>query len=74
MKAVWAQSGHSGLKKRQATMLLTVFADGVDRVRPTTIFTGKGISITKKEKESYDKRMRVMIQEKAWCDENIVKR
>ena len=55
-------------------MLLTVFADGVDRVRPTTIFTGKGISITKKEKESYDKRMRVMIQEKAWCDENIVKR
>ena len=37
-KEVWAQSGQSGLDKRQATVQLTVFADGVDRVRPTVIF------------------------------------
>ena len=43
MKAVWAQSGHSGLNKRQAAVLLTVCADDVDRVRPTTVFTGKGL-------------------------------
>ena len=35
MKEVRAQSGQSGLEKRQATVQLTVFADGVDRVRPT---------------------------------------
>ena len=32
MKEVWAQSGQSGLNKRQATVLLTVPADGIDRV------------------------------------------
>ena len=42
-KEVWAQSGQSGLDKRQATVQLTVFADGVDRVRPTVIFQGKGL-------------------------------
>ena len=32
VKEVWAQSGQSGLDKRQATVQLTVFADGVDRL------------------------------------------
>ena len=40
VKEVWAQSGQSGLDKRQATVQLTVFADGIDRVRPTIIFRG----------------------------------
>ena len=71
-KEVWAQSGWPGRDKRQATVQLTVFADGVDRVRPTIIFKGEGLRITTKEKESYDKRVRVMFQEKAWCDENIM--
>ena len=53
------QIGHSGLDKRQATVQLTIFADGVDRVRPTIIFKGKGLRITTKEKESCDKRVRV---------------
>ena len=39
MKEVWSQSGQSGLDKRQATVQLTVFADGVDRVSPTVIFS-----------------------------------
>ena len=54
------QIGQSGLDKRQATVQLTVFADGVDRVRPTIIFKRKGLRITTKEKESCDKRVRVM--------------
>ena len=37
VKEVWAQSGQSSLDKRQATVQLTVFADGVDRVRPTVL-------------------------------------
>ena len=38
VKKIGAQSGQSGLDKRQAPVQLTVFADGVDRVRPTVIF------------------------------------
>ena len=73
VKEVWAQSGQSDLNKRQATVQLTVFADGVDRVRPTVIFRGKGLRISAKEKQSYDRRVKVMYQEKAWCDEEIAK-
>ena len=50
---------------------MTVFADGVDRVRPTVIFLGKGLRA--KEKQSYDRRVKVMYQKKAWCDEDIMK-
>ena len=39
-KKVWAQSGQSGLDKRQATAQLTVIDDEVDRVTPTVIFRG----------------------------------
>ena len=61
VKEIWAQSGQLGLDKWQATVQLTVFADGVDRVRTTIIFTGKGLRITAKEEESYDKRVRDMV-------------
>ena len=43
VKEVWAQSEQSDLDNRQATVQLTVFADGVDRVRPTFILRGKGL-------------------------------
>ena len=43
VKEVWAQSEQSDLDNRQATVQLTVFADGVDRVRPTVILRGKGL-------------------------------
>ena len=46
-KEVWTQSGPSGLDKRQATVQLTVFADGVPRVRPTNNFKGTGKRILK---------------------------
>ena len=69
VKEVWVQSGQSGLGKRQVTVQLTVCADGVDKVRPTVIFRGKVLRITAKEKQSYDRRVKVMYQEKAWCEE-----
>ena len=47
VKEVWAQSGQSGQDKRQTTVQLAVFTDGVDRVRPTVIFRGKGLRIGK---------------------------
>ena len=33
-KEIWGASGSSGLEKRQCTLKLTIFADGVSRVRP----------------------------------------
>ena len=63
MKEVSAQSEQLGLDKRQATVQLTVFADKADRVRPT-VFRGKGLRISAKEKLSYDRRVKVKYQEK----------
>ena len=73
MKEIWAQKGQSGLDKRQATVQLTVFADGVDRVRPTVIFRGKGLRVSAKDKQGYDRRVKIMYQEKTWCDQEIMK-
>ena len=39
---VWCASGSSGLDKRQCTVQLTIFADGVPRVHPLVIFRKKG--------------------------------
>ena len=37
---VWCVSGFSGLDKRQCSMQLTIFVDGVPRVRPLVVFRG----------------------------------
>ena len=62
-KEIWVRSGHSGLDKRQCTVQLTVFDDGVCRLRPTLIFLGKGLRISKEEKSNWDKRVKVFFQE-----------
>ena len=62
VKEVWAQSGQSGLDKTQVTVQLTVFADGVDRVRPTVI--GKVLKeskvMTDESRSCIKKRLGVM--------------
>ena len=45
-KTVWVQGGISSLNKRQCTVQLTVFADGVPCVKPLVIFRGTGNRIT----------------------------
>ena len=67
------ESGQSCLGKRPATVQVTVFADRVDRVRPTVIFRGNSLRISAKEKQSYNRQVKVMYQEKAWCDQEIMK-
>ena len=37
------------------------------------LFRGKGLRISDNEKQSYDRIVKVMYQEKAWCDEEIMK-
>ena len=71
---VWCVSGSSGLDKRQCSVQLTIFADGVPRVRPLVIFRGKGLRITCKEQEAWDRRVQVTFQPKAWCYESMMKK
>ena len=72
-KEVWCSNASSGLDKRQCTVQLTIFADGVSRARPTIIFRGQGKKISPNEMRSWDSRVNVMFQLKAWCDENVMK-
>ena len=45
-KSVWYRSvGGSGMDKRQATVQLTIDADGVARLKPLIIFRGTGLRI-----------------------------
>ena len=55
-------------------MQLTVFGDGVSRVRPTLIFRGAGKRIKPDERRSWDKRVNVYFQKNALCDEVIMKK
>ena len=72
-KTVWHRGGASGLDKWQYTAQLTIFADGVPRVKPLLIFRGKGLRIAEAEKKQYDSRVVVCFQENACCDENVMK-
>ena len=67
-KEVWCASAASGLEKRQCTVQLTVFADGISRVSPLIVFRGQGKRLAKKEKDGWDPRVRVMFQVNAWSD------
>jgi hypothetical protein len=58
-KTIWIKSNGSGLEKRQATVQLTIFADGIKRVQPLVVFFGKGMRIPAKEKEQWDHRVTV---------------
>src|SRR5205807_10522036 len=54
-KTVWAKSLRSGWDKRQATLVLTAFGDGKNRIKPLIIFKGtenlqdRKLTIEKKE-------------------------
>ena len=71
---VWCVSGSSGLDKRQCSVQLTIFADGVPSVRPLVIFRGKGLRITREEQEAWDRIVQVAFQPKAWCDKSRMKK
>eukprot|EP00117_Sycon_ciliatum_P034900 scpid75057/ scgid26549/ Pogo transposable element with KRAB domain len=71
-KTVWCRSvGGSVMDKREATVQLTIYADGEPRVKPLIIFRGTGQRITQQEKQQYDHRVTVHFQENAWCDESV---
>ena len=71
---VWCVSGSSGLDKWQCSVQLTIFADGVPGVRALVISRGKGLKITRKEQEAWDRRVQVALQPKGWYDESMMKK
>lgn len=54
---VWVKSLGSGIDKRQATVQLTVHADGLPQTPPIVVFRGKGLKINSKELNMSGKRV-----------------
>ncbi|RPA94156.1 hypothetical protein L873DRAFT_1475290 [Choiromyces venosus 120613-1] len=68
-KTIWAQSSKSGWDKRQATIQLTVFADGVSWVKLLVFFRGQGIGPTILiERNLYDPCVVVKFNPKAYTN------
>lgn len=85
-KTVAGKSDRSGWDKRQATLILYIFADGIQRMIPTIIFHGKpteeGGQIYEKEKHLYPDDVNVVFNDTAynnealfsqWIDDNFAK-
>lgn len=82
-KTIWIKaSKQSGWDKRQGTIQLTVFADGIPRVKPLLFFRGQGVGATVvTEMKEYDPRVVVKFNPTAyansvnmiqWLDEQVV--
>ena len=65
-KDVWWKSGLSGLDKRQCTVQLTAFADGIPRMRPLLMFRGQGLRIKNSENEHWDKKTYCLISKECF--------
>lgn len=76
-KTIWVKATKSGWDKRQATIMLTVFADGVPRVPPVIIFRGSDNLEEQEryygeERKRYDNRVVVWFNEKGYANESIM--
>ena len=81
-RTIWVQSSRSGWDKRQGTIQLTVFADGIPCVKPLVFFRGKGTGPTIiNEQRQYDNHVVVKFNPTAypnssnmleWLDEQLV--
>ena len=62
-KRVWIAQMEEGMTKRFCTLHLVFRAEG-NQPKPTIIFRGQGLRLTRLEKESWDPRVNVMFQKK----------
>ena len=53
-------------------MQLTVFADGIPRIRPLLIFRGQGLRFKNSEKRAMGQKITVQFQKNAWSDEGVM--
>lgn len=72
LKTIWAKSAKSGWDKRQASLILMVFADGISRVKPKLLFHATtGENIFRKEGHLYDSRVTVEFNKTAYNNKEI---
>jgi len=69
-KTIWAKASQNGWDRRQASLVLCVFADGAPRVSPTIIFRGKGERLGR-EQEQYHPGVSVEFNEKAYMNHQL---
>ena len=69
-KTVWAKSSQNGWDKRQASLVLCVFADGIPRIPPMIIFRGKGERLGR-EREKYHPGVEVEFNPKAYMNDQL---
>ena len=71
-KTIAGKTDGSGWDKRQATLILYIFADGIPRIKPKLIFHGKtGDAIAKKEGHMWSKNVTVLFNPTAYNNELI---
>jgi hypothetical protein len=74
-KTITAKIDRSGWDKRQATLILYIFADGIPRIKPKLIFHGKatneGDKIEERESYLYNKGVTVYFNESAYNNEQL---
>jgi hypothetical protein len=75
VKTVWIKEQRSGWDRRQATLQVCVYADGIQRCRPLLIFHGHpvGDSRRRAEEKLYDKGVAVAFNDTAWADASNLK-
>jgi hypothetical protein len=78
-KTIWVKTARSGWDKRQATLQIVLHADGVNRCKPLLIFKAKGDRFgrpvdggIKAESKTYNKRVKVVFNEKAYSNMNVM--
>jgi hypothetical protein len=69
-KSVDAKTARSGWGKRQATLILYIFADGEARLCPTLIFHGQG-NVTAAERAAYHPGVVVKFNKEAYNNEDL---
>ena len=72
-KTIWAKESKSGWGKRQASLVLCIFGDGIPRIPPMIIFHGTGQRLGN-EKQQYDPRVLVEYNPTAYMNESLFER
>lgn len=69
-KTIWVRETRSGWDKRQASLVLCIFADGINRIPPMIIFHGQGTVFTK-ESPSYHPGVIVEFNDTAYMNDDL---
>lgn len=70
-KTIWIKETQSGWDKRQASLVLCIFADGINRVPPLIIFDGKTDRCLCKEQNTYHPGVIVELNETAYMNDTL---